>query len=86
MYVSSRILFYLLIPVFLFPVGIAFLLVFGRIFAMLGDTFSGRILDWIAFFLAFLWFMDTVTLVIALTVKTIMEQTNTDSDEQTFQK
>lgn len=74
MNISKKIIFFLLIPIVLLPLGIAFLLIFGRVFAMLEDQISGNVLDWVAFFLAFLWVIDLTALVVALGLRSLKDE------------
>ncbi len=61
-----RTLQWLLVPGLLLPVGMVFLFIFGRFFALLGDPISAKVLDCIALGLGFFWFLTFVSLVLCI--------------------
>jgi hypothetical protein len=58
---SRQTIQWLFVPIILLPIGMVFLFTFGRFFALFGDTFSARILDWLALGLGFFWLLSLVS-------------------------
>jgi hypothetical protein len=70
---SRRMLSWLLVPVMFFPIGVAILFLFARIFALLNDTFSASILDWTALALCILWCVSLVLFLICTACSLLRE-------------
>ena len=71
---NRRTLAWLLVPVMFLPVSMAVLVIFGRIFALLNDTFSASILDWTALALGILWCLSLIALLICVVLLTLREE------------
>ena len=74
---NRRTLAWLLVPVMLLPVGTTILFFFGRVFALLNDSFSASVLDWTALALCILWCL-TLILLLLCTVLVLLQE---ESDE-----
>ena len=61
---DRRTLAWLLVPVMFLPIGVVILFLFGRVFALLSDTFSASALDWSALALCILWCVSLVLLLL----------------------
>jgi len=71
---NRRTLAWLLVPVMFFPIGIAILFLFARIFALLNDTFSASILDGTALVLGILWCLSLILLSIVTALLVLYEE------------
>lgn len=72
-FTRRRTLAWLLVPVMLLPIAMAILFIFGRVFALLQDTFSASILDWTALALGMIWCLLLVVLLLC-TVLTLLRE------------
>ncbi len=64
--IQRQTLQWLLVPGMLLPVAMVFLFIFGRFFAMLGDTVSAKVLDCIALGLGSFWFISIFALILCV--------------------
>ena len=71
---NRRTLAWLLVPVMFLPVSMAVLVIFGRIFALLNDTFSASILDFTALALGILWCVSLIVLLICVVLLILREK------------
>ena len=71
---NRRTLSWLLVPVVLLPVGATILFFFGRVFALLNDSFSASVLDWTALTLCILWFLSLVLLLLCTVLVLLQEE------------
>jgi len=61
---NRQTLAWLLVPVVFLPVAVTILFLFGRVFALLGDTLSASILDWTALAFCIIWCLTLVSLLL----------------------
>ena len=71
---SRQVLSWLLVPVMFLPIGMTILFLFGRVFALLNDSFSASMLDWTALALCILWCLSFVLLVLCLAFLLLREE------------
>jgi hypothetical protein len=71
---NRQMLSWLLVPVMLLPIGTTFLFIFGRVFALLNDSFSASILDGTALVLGILWCLTLVLLLLCVTFLLLREE------------
>ena len=69
-----RMLSWLLVPVMLLPLAMTILFLFGRVFALLNDSFSALILDWTALALCILWCLALVLLLLCTVLLLLREE------------
>jgi len=70
----QRTLSWLLVPVMVLPIGITILFLFGRVFALLHDTFSASVLDWTALALCILWCLSLILLLLCAVLMLLREK------------
>jgi len=71
---SRQTLLWLLVPVIFLPIGTTILFLFGRIFALLSDSFSASVLDWTALALCILWCLSLVLLLLCIVFLLLREE------------
>ena len=71
-----RTLAWVLVPVMLLPIGTTILFLFGRVFALLHDTFSASLLDGTALVLSILWCLSLVLLLLCTVLSLLQDETD----------
>jgi len=71
---NRQTLAWLLVPVMFFPIGVAILFLFARIFTLLNDALSASILDGTALALCILWCLSLILLLICTAFSLLREE------------
>ena len=80
-FANRRMLSWLLVPVMSLPIGITILFLFGRVFALFGDTIAALALDGTALALAILWCLSLVLLLVCTVFLLLCEQIEENDQE-----